>query len=454
MHEICIHTIVQFCDNRDLRLLSCTSSEINRRVLNSSLALYCGVFGAKIDQEGLPLPKSRIELFRIVSRNHDVGNKELFPGVFIFACASGFVSFIRQALSRVQSEMLWTLRSTLTSDGHSALSVAAMNGHAIVVTVLLSAGFYMEEVGTDVRSAIWYACKFGFPEVVRVLLDHIPYMGGGPSPLLANTSDPSPPCLELMSERLLLELGGFVTLLQDDPFNQRHLTRCTALVTNLIDCMNAIVVLPASRAVKAMESLIRPVMRHFEIIPFIRSFVTGSSTRNLENPLIKAACTNQHPLIPIILDSGLYLTDDRASKSNKTALFMACSNGCVEAAQLLLSMKASPSALTSTSRNCLHAAVERDNTAIVSLLCSFASAADILQVNSSDLSPLILAENRGRVRMVIDMLRCYKRTVTIHTLDSSVSRLLNKYAKMIESGHRARSAMRTRQLPVHGIVLQ
>lgn len=114
-----------------------------------------------------------------------------------------------------------------------------------------------------------------------------------------------------------------------------------------------------------------------------------------------------------MLRSGLVDLDD-TSHSGKTALYVAAEQGSNSSLVVLLSAGARISILTPSGRNALHAAVERDQQSTVDLLCRFASVGDITCKCNTGVSPFMLAENRGRMQMMISMLALYQREVAIN----------------------------------------
>jgi ankyrin repeat protein len=135
-------------------------------------------------------------------------------------------------------------------------------------------------------------------------------------------------------------------------------------------------------------------------------------------------------MIEPLIQSGISSLSDICPKTSKSALYVASERGHTESVRALLQAGASISLLTSTGRNSLHAAVGRGHTHIVEILCQHASTADIMQMNSSQISPFILAENKGRRLMVRAMLDCYQRTATETTMSAFLNSKIHQYSTL------------------------
>ena len=68
---------------------------------------------------------------------------------------------------------------------------------------------------------------------------------------------------------------------------------------------------------------------------------------------------------------------------------------------------------------------------MVALLCEHCNVCHITQENAQGMSPIVLAENRGRTRMVRDMLAVYKRRITKnpYLANPRLTELAEKYSK-------------------------
>jgi hypothetical protein len=163
--------------------------------------------------------------------------------------------------------------------------------------------------------------------------------------------------------------------------------------------------------------------RGLGFVTFVRLFLASH-----ESLLVSAVLASRPEIIRPLVSSGIVAIGDRGGRSEKNALHTACESGALECVRVLLELGALPSEETSSGRNCLHLAVEREHFSVVELLCNHAAVHDILHSRHGQASPFILAENKGRMRMVHAMLDCYKRTATGETVNAFLNSKLEKYA--------------------------
>ncbi|KAF4687972.1 hypothetical protein FOZ60_003262 [Perkinsus olseni] len=103
--------------------------------------------------------------------------------------------------------------------------------------------------------------------------------------------------------------------------------------------------------------------------------------------------------------------------SGKSPLYLACENGAADGViRVLLLGGAKVDTCTCTGRNALFAAVEKGHFAAVETLCSTGRCVNlkhITQRTNGGVSPFMLAENKGRLQMMLAMLEAYAREARI-----------------------------------------
>ena len=449
LNENTVAIISEFCSSRDLKTLSCTSVWMHRSVLNAAIAIYCDQFGVKIDHPDTVLPRSRSELFRLVDRVRSRHDPLVVSDVFLFACASGYADFVRKVLQETESASKALLLSSYASDGSPPLVLAAMNGHGCILATMLAHGVYVDQSDKRGKSALWHACNSGHSEVVIMLLDvGASVSASSHSTLLAAVLGRSGStvgkcvCITAVTNRFAQDLDAQMVQSKIDPFNQATISESGDMILALINAINTLIGSQRSGSADLLVALLKPFKGQPDVTAFIRSFTMGPLVKAIDSPIVVAVSTKQHVLVQPLLESGLCLTSDCAHQSGKSPLYIASESGHIDCVKLLLSFNASLSQLTSSNRNCVHAAVERDNREVVDILCHHASVSDITQLNSSDISPLTLAENRGRVKMVVAMLRCYQRTVTSANVSPYMNKLMMKYNRHMSNPTRTSPAKR------------
>jgi ankyrin repeat protein len=95
------------------------------------------------------------------------------------------------------------------------------------------------------------------------------------------------------------------------------------------------------------------------------------------------------------------------SVSGKPPLYIAAEEGLSSVTEYLLLNGASLKQLTLSGRNALHVAIEQGNQRVCQILCKFSDLSDITLRCNNGLSPFMLAENRGRCRLLAVMLSRY-----------------------------------------------
>jgi len=315
-----------------------------------------------------------------------------------------------------------------------------MNGHLKIVCDLIVAGAAADAVDGKGLRPLWYAAHENFPQIVDILIRH----GGciitdSLSIFDAILSAPRPrdsqnqlKCLELVTMHVIKELLGMINRIQADPFEESTIKSASLLSLCVLKAISNII--KKQLSCDLLQVILDRIEPHASIIKSLRRCLQTSDS--VESPLIHAATEARHEIIETLLASGLVLLDDVAKDTAKSALYICCERGAIDCTKILLCLGASISISTSTGRNALHAAVERDNIQVVELLAASCTVADMIKENSSGISPLNLADNRGRTRMLKALLSAYRNLVLNqgqdprNQPDSYVTQLLRRYSHM------------------------
>lgn len=97
--------------------------------------------------------------------------------------------------------------------------------------------------------------------------------------------------------------------------------------------------------------------------------------------------------------------------SGKSSLYLAAERGDARTCAKLLDAGATLAATTCSGRSALFAAVEHGHVDVVRALCERAEVWHLTQQTPSGVSPLTLAERRGKPSLILPLLRCYHRHV-------------------------------------------
>lgn len=322
------------------------------------------------------------------------------------------------------------------------IGLAARFGHLEIVEILLLHGatpFVLDKLG---NSPLYTASIAGHPKIVQLLLTLRGPSCPSPPPIeAALTSIESQPgekmyaCLTLLSTATLEEIQTILqNILVNDPI-QIYRGPEINLIVSLLNSLRLCVSL--GHPVEALKAILKPVVDFPDVVAWIRKRIEDPNVSlEGESALITAVVGNKPLFLKPLLDSGICQLEDRATKTLKTALYIASENGSHGCVEILLSLGASVSAQSSSGRNSLHAAIERDNTHIVKLLTHHCSIPDLIQKNSAGVTPIALAENRGRMKIIKFMLHAYRRLATSGNipktgLDDYMTRLLEKHANLL-----------------------
>jgi ankyrin repeat protein len=428
-----VFEISSFIRIEELHELSLSDRNTHRAVQNALIALFALRFKINIQDTFIALPRSCLELERLLRRASPERDMDGFREAFFFACSAGYTEFVIESLETSSSDRRKTLLS-LSKTGNYALTLAAENGRAAIVKHLL--GAKADPNICDIRGfcATWYACVNGEFRVLKSLIDHHVKPHKSRNPLVAlfqsGTCRPSTHLgfqlsTELVADWLIAYIKECFTDL--DPFDQAHVRRAADALSIVLDGLAQSMASPRCHDLLILHFLDtikdhdRAIFEYVRLNPFL-------FTR--EPPLYSAAANNKHKMIDPLIQSGISSLSDICPKTSKSALYVAAERGHTESVRALLQAGASISLLTSTGRNSLHAAVGRGHTHIVEILCQHASTADIMQMNSSQIPPFILAENKGRRQMVRAMLDCYQRTATETTMSAFLNSKIHQYSTL------------------------
>ena len=323
-----------------------------------------------------------------------------------------------------------TALTRLDTGGFGVLHLASMNGHCTIVCQLLRHKAFVDQTDRHRRTALWWACRGGHSEVVRLLVSNGARAVGDCCPIMASLSaigrtEESIECVGMLSECLAVRLERNRAKEMLNPLDARVRAESVECVLVLLEALNQIVL--QRRSAEILQALLSALSPHTELCCWIHT--VAMTCLSVPNPLIAAAGSNQVSLLESLL--VIFSLTDCTQKSRKSALFVAAEHGHSSAVCELLRLGVPVGLVSSSGRNCLHIAVERNHTQTVELLCLHVGIGDIVQLNSSQISPFILAVNRGRLRMVFAMLRAYQRCLASDSRakpDAFLNMMLQKYA--------------------------
>jgi ankyrin repeat protein len=441
LDELCIYGILEFCRTSETRNLAIASRKLLQDVTSAGLGIFLSIFRIQGNAEEIHLPRSLGEVLRMVARVKSEKYSSTFSEVFQVACAFGYFEFVEEQLLTDCVGLKRILVSHKSSTGMTAIHYASANGRVGIVATLITAGADGAARDNKGHDALWYASNGGHYRVIKLLLSpHArPY---DPCAcmldVLRNHSLSYPEkasSVVILSEYFATHLSDVMKRLQLDPFDRATVSTVMTESTKLLLAINLVVSTDSTDESSLLSAILNPITASTGLIALIRKTTISSKTCP---PIITASSTNNLACIPILLASGVSTANDVSPDSHKSALYVACELGHVAVAKLLLENGALLSQTTSSGRNCLHIAVERDRNEIIELVCEdHCTVADILQPNSGGVSPFILAENRNRKRMVLAMLRAYRSNMTHRAhregnrVDAFLTKKLVVYAKSL-----------------------
>ena len=333
--------------------------------------------------------------------------------------ACGYTEFLKEYLGHFsvcfhlvqsisfQGKQIIELNIISDRNGFLPIHLSAMNGHHQIVELLLNKKIYVDQCDANMKTPLWYACRGAHPEVIQVLISHGCNISHTPSCLIVAINSGSK-----KFQNILACINKLVT-------HFVNLPKCM-LIEAVHEGMN--------KSGEILQSLLSPIIQS-NCIDSIRK-----SNPNLSTLLIAAVRSNKIHTMEVLISSGLSVWTD-CCLSRKSALFVASELGYLAMTTSILKMKCPINMLTSTQRNPLHIAVERGHCEIVELLCEKATMDDILQPNSSDVTPLTLAENKGRLRMLMSMIGVYQKfkqstyTPSVYIPRTYLDRMVLKYSR-------------------------
>jgi ankyrin repeat protein len=420
VYEICL-----MADADMIGRLRLASRNLRRSCSNAILLIFMQVFGVKLNDPTVVLPRNTMELIRLLKRSRSWDSLDELSEVFSYSCAAGYSKFVRDCLGRSGLSARNFLVNNISSNGCHPMTLGVSSGKYEIVESLLKNQSDVNIIDIRGRSPLWYACERGSFNILNLLIDSGAIVDSEPSVISAFFNSPiyagHPSTdffsiLRLVANRMLDSLDSSFHAF--DPFDLAWVQNMAAKIARLLDPISLFLKSPNTNDQLLFELLDILDGRLQRALDFAR---TSGKLFSHDPPLYIAASMNKHIFIERLISCGISTPNDISNLTGKSALFIAAEKGNKDTVIVLLNLKASVGTLTATGRNCLHAAVEKDHTEIVEILCEHATTDDIMHLNSGQISPFTLAENRGRLRMVTAMLRCYKRTVS----DSTISHFLN-----------------------------
>jgi Ankyrin repeats (3 copies)/F-box-like len=163
-------SVIEFCEPREALRLQVTCRDFRKIVYSSMQKLFCEIFKTS-ETFGLP----RKEFFLAVARTRARGSLRFFREIFCFACALGLVEFIEEKIRQFPEEFpkhdMNVLLDASAADGCPALSLAVINGHSRVITVLLAYGASPNKKDKFGKTPLLHACKRGDFSAVEILIN-------------------------------------------------------------------------------------------------------------------------------------------------------------------------------------------------------------------------------------------------------------------------------------------
>lgn len=258
------------------------------------------------------------------------------------------------------------------------------------------------------------------------------------APLLYGDAEPGNCAIETLhtlSSALLMETQSIISL---TPRRKPESLSAFPGMDFLLTYLNAInSCIRLGHSVEFLEAILKPLALYPEVVAWILSKIQDpQAVVQGQSALIGAVTEGKSEFLEPLVDSGICSLEDRAIKTRKTALYVASEKGHTDCVSILLDLGASVSARSSSGRNCLHAAIEHDHTDIVEQLTQYCSIKDLTQKNNAGVSPIALAENRGRTRCIKFMLQAYRRLVMSDSsskpvVDEYLTTLLEKHANAL-----------------------
>jgi ankyrin repeat protein len=431
-NEDLVYEICTLTDEESVARLGGTCTSLARSCENVTIVLFMQIFGVNIREPSAVLPRDTLELRRLIKRSRSLQNLDELGEVFNYACAAGYSSYVNDCLRRCGPIERKFLINKLSSNGCPPLTLAAAGDSYPIVEALINAGAIINSKDYRGRSALWYACNIGNADIVNLLMNSGAIIDSNPSILTACLSSDPPDirrfpyflsCLRFIAKRMLESADECLRMLgpPDVSIVSDISSRITALLDPICSALKSTSTHSSRLLIELLQMLEGPAETLFN---FYRSRITSFPQ---DPPLYVAASLDKCFFFDQLVRCGVSTVNDVSQKTGKSALFIAAEKGHINSVRALLNLKASIGTLSATGRNCLHAAVEKDHTDIVELLCEHAVTDDILHPNSSQISPFTLAENRGRIGMITAMLECYKRTVSDSTINAFLNSKVLKY---------------------------
>jgi ankyrin repeat protein len=319
-----------------------------------------------------------------------------------------------------------------------------MNGHLDIVKSLVAAGCPIDVYDAKGYSPLWYAAHEAFPSIVELLIQKGASATKYDGSLLDAVLDSSHHnntanrlrCLGLITDPIASELDMMLRKIRNDAFNESLIGIASALASKILKAVDMII---SRKMISSyLDIMLNSLKEYPNILKWLRQCIKSSPLGPKESPLIVAINANRIDSIQPLIQSGLVLVDDTAKDTGKSALYVACERGFKECIDILLELGADVSLCTSSGRNSLHAAVERDHADVVERLTQVCTVSDMIRQNTSGVSPLNLAANRGRTRILKAMLNAYRILVLTKSLDPQnqvdpyVTQLLQRYSHLLE----------------------
>ena len=315
--------------------------------------------------------------------------------VLHFASQGGNLEVIELMLSHVPSI------DSRTKEGYTPLMIAAGNDNLQAVKCLLKQGADPSLQDHDGRNVLHFASKFGNPEIIELMLSHVPSIDSitkeGDTPLLIAARND-----KLQAVKYLVQQGADPSLQDHDGWNVLHFASKFGN-PEIIELMLSHVPSIDSITKEGVTPLM--IAAGNDKLQAVKYLLKQDADPSLQdnkgcNVLHYASLGGNAEVIELMLSHVLSI--DSRSKEGVTPLMIAAGNDKLQAVKCLLKQGADPSLQDTTGWNVLHHALRSGKVAIMEEILSHEN--DIESRNNSGETPLMLAQIYGNSDVVAYLL--------------------------------------------------
>ncbi len=449
--------IVDFCNAVDKKRLVLTSRDVYLGVSRAAMGVFILQFRVYPYGHSVHLPKSLYEIFRLTDGARSSPSSKHFCEAFLYACASGYLRYVQHIIRFSTIPELKRLVDYKSSDGSTALQLSLDNDHGELVHIVCTLAREMDNTERVYKHALLFASEMSHVDTIWSLLNSrlfrgCAHVGTGISVCIKNRSTGRRAQLHALQLLTAAQCDRLFSLKLQSLQNPLDKRCCDAELSKelLLLIQNIALIVTTytgDRMLALLKVALKDVLASPDLVFDVAKCVTSSQggDPSIASILPTAAGKGNVEAVSLLLDSGISRIDDALADTRKTGLYVACEKGDLDLVKFFLSREASIALTTSSSRNCLHIAVERDYTEIVETLCEHAcTVEDLVKKNSTGFSPYWMANNHGNMRMVLAMLATYKRIILQRTNsarnrpDGFLTMETMKHAALLKGGGKRR----------------